>query len=325
MMKKTNIQKVNWMIYKSPLRLLIIVAISIYIAEAVVMAMINSLQHVIKFSELAEVFLDPLMLVLLLSPLLFFFFFRPLLLHIKERKLAEDALRESEKHLHDLSSRLLTIQEQERMRISRELHDELGQSLTLLKLRLRFIEKELSEDRIMLREECENVLDYTDQVIENIRRISRNLSPIILEDCGLTAALKRMVKDFVKHHNIEVFLDVDDIDHLFPQEDRIGLYRILQESLTNICKHSGATVVNAALKEKGERFFCLIEDNGRGFNLNGDHATKGLGLATMKERVRILGGFLDLWSHEGKGTRISFSVPVREEVIRHERISYCSR
>ena len=312
-MRETDKQKTNWMIYKSPLQLLIIIALSIFIAEAVIMVIINTFETSYELPELYETFLNPSILVFLLSPMLFFFFFRPLLLHINERKRVEEALRESKKHLQHLSSQLLAIQEQERTRISRELHDELGQALTLLKLRVRYIEKELPRDRTVLREECENVLTYIDQTIENVRRISHDLSPMILEDCGLSAAINQMVKKFTTHHNIESSLDIGDIDHLLPQKARIIVYRIFQEILTNVGRHSGATSVYAVMKEKNGSFFFMVEDNGKGFDVNevisGNHAAHGLGLATMEERVRMLGGSLDIWSQEGKGTRISFSVP----------------
>lgn len=310
-MREEGAQKVSAISsYKSAVKHMMLVAISIFIIEASVMTVVENL-HIPKW---IEVLLDSVLMVLLLSPVLYFYFFRPLFLHISERKRVEKALQESEKRLQYLSSKLLGIQEQERMRISRELHDELGQSLTLLKLRLRFVEKNLTGDQAMLRDECESILTCIDQTIENVQRISKDLSPMILEDCGLSAAISQMAKKFIEHSNIDVSLDVGDINHLFPKNEHIILYRIFQEALTNAGKHSGATSVHAVLKEENGRFVFLVEDNGRGFNpeqvADKCHGAKGIGLATMKERARMLGGTLDLRSEEGKGTRISFSVPL---------------
>lgn len=308
-MREEDAQKVSAInSYKSAVKHMILVAVSIFIIEASVMTAVETLQ----ISKWIEVPLDSVLTVFLLSPVLFFYFFRPLFLNISERQRVEKELRESEKHLHHLSFQLIGIQELERKRISRELHDELGQALTLLKFRLRFIEKELPGDQ-MLKGEYENILTYIDQTIDNVHRISQDLSPMILEDCGLSAALSQMAKKFIRHSNVDVSLDIGDINHLFPKKDHIIVYRIFQEALTNVGRHSGATSVHTVLKEENGRFVFLVEDNGRGFNPNavvGCLGAEGIGLATMKERARMLGGSLDLWSQEGKGTRISFSAPL---------------
>ena len=118
---------------------------------------------------------------------------------IEERKRAEQMLRESEQQLRSLSYQLMATQEKERKRISRELHDELGQSLTIIKMRLRFIQENLMHDQIVLREECENSMLYINQVIENMRRLSQDLSPSVLEDLGLTVALRWVISNFTKN------------------------------------------------------------------------------------------------------------------------------
>jgi PAS domain S-box-containing protein len=234
---------------------------------------------------------------------------------IAEQKKAEQALQESERQLRSLSSQLLTAQETERRRISRELHDELGQALTVMKLRLRFIEKGLEKNQITIRQDCEDLLGYIDQVIENTRRLSLDLSSSILEDLGLTAALQWLINNFIKNHHIQVTADMMDIDHLFSPDAQTMIYRILQETLNNVGKHAGAKNVSIAIRNHNGRVSLLVEDDGKGFNVTEAmmrHATeRGLGLATMDERARILGGSFDLWSQEGKGTRISFSVPLK--------------
>jgi PAS domain S-box-containing protein len=234
---------------------------------------------------------------------------------ITEQKKAEMALQESEKQLRSLSSQLLTAQETERRRISRELHDELGQALTVMKLRIRFIEKGLEKDQITIRQDCEDLLGYIDQVIENTRRLSLDLSSSILEDLGLTAALQWLTNNLIKNNHITVKMDMMDIDHLFSQDAQTMIYRIIQETLNNIGKHAGAKNVSIAVRNHNGRVSFLVEDDGKGFNMTEAmmrHATeKGLGLATMDERARILGGSFNLWSQEGKGTRISLTIPLK--------------
>ncbi len=235
---------------------------------------------------------------------------------ITEHRKAEDALRESEKQLRYLSSQLLTAQETERRRISKELHDELGQSLTVMKLQLSFIKKELMKDQVKAREECEAISQYIDQVIENVRRLSRDLTPSVLEDVGLSAAIRWLVSNSNKNYHINATLDVVDIDHLFPQNAQIIIYRILQEALTNIGKHAQAKKVSMVIEKHDDGVSFSVEDDGIGFDvlraatINPDE--RGLGLAIMDERARMLGGSLEIWSDKGKGTRISFHIPLEK-------------
>lgn len=232
---------------------------------------------------------------------------------ITQHKQAEEALRESERQLRYLYSQLLVSQETERRRISRELHDELGQALAVLKMQVGFIEKHLREDQAQLREECAQNQQYIDEVIENVRRLSRDLSPYHLEYFGLTATLQRLIGDFTKTSPINVTFNCMNIDHLSQPEAQIALYRIVQESLTNIRKHAEATNASITIDERGDKVIFLIEDDGKGFDVKGDHMTasagKGLGLTIIAERVRMLKGTLDIESEQGKGTRITIAVP----------------
>jgi PAS domain S-box-containing protein len=235
---------------------------------------------------------------------------------ITERKRAEEALRESEKQLRNLSAQLLTAQETERKRISRELHDELGQALTVMKLHMNFIEKNLSEQQADLRKECAKAAEYIDQVIENVRRLSRDLSPTILEDFGLSAAIRWLINNFAKRYTIKVTLDMIDIDALISRDSHTSVYRIVQEALTNIGKHSGAGSVSLTIKRDTSVVWFSIEDDGKGFDAIKTVAKgleeKGLGLATMRGRAEMLGGTLAVRAKEGKGTRISLSIPITE-------------
>lgn len=235
-------------------------------------------------------------------------------LQITERQRVATALRESEIRLHDLSSHLLTAQETERRRVSLELHDELGQSLAVLKLQLRSIEKELPDDQMIQKEECVGALAFIDQILENVRRLSRDLSPSIIEDLGLTAALRWLTEDFARHSNMVVSPEIPDIDALFSPDAQIMLYRLFQEAFTNIGKHAEATGVTARIEKSEKAVSFLIEDDGHGFDLHQvmdrGPSERSMGLAAMNERARMLGGDLEIHTAVGKGTRISLTVPI---------------
>ena len=235
---------------------------------------------------------------------------------VTERKQAEEALRQSERELRFLSSQLLIVQEKERRRLSRELHDELGQALMVLRLKVRSIQRALGTGQASLKGECDEVIAYINEVTENVRRLSRDLSPSILEDLGLSAAIRWLVETSTKHYNIKSSLDMTEVDGLFSPESKITVYRIVQECLTNIAKHAQATHVSIEIGKQDDRVLFSVEDNGKGFDVkeaySQDPGKKGLGLSAMYERARMLGGSLDIWSQEGTGTRITFTVPLDE-------------
>ncbi len=236
-----------------------------------------------------------------------------LLREVEERRQAEEALRESEERLRYLTSQLITAQEKERQYIGLELHDDLGQLLMVLKMRLNAVHKSIPEDAS--RDDLEDVLGFINEIIERVRRLSRNLRPAILKDLGLAAALKLLFEDFRKYHGLDVSVDLDDLEDLFPWETQILIYRIFQESLTNVAKHAGATAVAVSIRNKDGHVAFLVEDNGSGFDLQQvlerTADSRGLGLAAMDERVRMLRGSFHLWSQPGQGTRLSFTIPAQ--------------
>ncbi len=234
---------------------------------------------------------------------------------ITRRRRAEEALWESEQRLRFLTSQLLTAQERERKRISMELHDELGQSLAVLKLQIRAIDRGLDEDQQDLKVECRELLEYLDGVIDNVRRLSRDLSPVVLEDLGLQSALKYLIDGVSKHYTVTHSFEVKDLDQLFPFDAQIIIYRIFQECLTNISKHAGATEVSIAVRKQDDDLVCIaLEDNGAGFDpaevSDRRVAGRGLGLAALNERARMLGGTLEIWSQPGAGTKVTCVIPV---------------
>lgn len=236
-----------------------------------------------------------------------------------ERLQTCEALHKTEKQIEYLSGKLLRAQEVERKRIAMELHDELGQDLSVMKLQIRVVERGLKADQESIREDCEKLLEYIDQVIEEVRRLSLDLSPTVLEDLGLTAALRWLIGNLEKIPKMNITVDVAEIDHLYSENNWITLYRIVQEALTNVAKHSRAENVSVVIRPRDHRVVFSIEDDGEGFDpeqvMMKDASEKGFGLTTLNERVGILGGTLDLWSRKGEGTRITFSLPIENRGV----------
>ncbi len=225
-------------------------------------------------------------------------------------------LKKSEKRLHRLSSDLFSVQENERKRISFELHDELGQSMAALKLQVGSIARRLDDvDPEELRLVCNDMRANINQIIENVRRLARDLSPVVLDDLGLQAAIEYLVNNFSKIYNVEVRFQQADINHLFNEEVQRIIYRILQEALNNIGKHAGAKHVSLVIIEEDRAVRFTVKDDGRGFNvqktLDQKSADKGMGLEAMSERVRILGGKINIVSRPGIDTTVTFTAPIR--------------
>jgi len=241
------------------------------------------------------------------------------IMDISERKKIEEALRESEHMLRFLSTRLLEAGDKERSRISKELHDQLGHDLALLKSRVHSIGKELEDCQDELNAECENLISHIELIIENVRRISRDLMPSILEDLGLFASLQWLVENFSKQHAINITLDMEDIDHLFSREVQVNLYRAFQETFTNISKHANAKAVSVEVKKNGGYITLVVKDDGKGFELNKilnrKINEKGVGLMAMNERMHMMGGTFEVDSIPGKGTTIRFVVPIEEKEV----------
>ena len=235
---------------------------------------------------------------------------------ITEQKHAEEALRESEENLRYLTKQLLTAQEAERQRVSLMLHDELGQALMLFKFQLSAIRDNLRNENSNFAKDCQEVLQYLDGLIDKVRQLSQDLNPPgILAEVGFQASLNYLIEGVVKNYNIQSHkVVIDEIEPLFSKEALINIYRIIQECLINIGRHARASRITVEIKKNGDQVACSIRDNGEGFDSSEAlRLSPGLGLPSMKERVRILGGSFNLWSKPGAGTRVSFKLPVREK------------
>ena len=236
-------------------------------------------------------------------------------------KRAEEELLSRHLEVQRLSGELLNIQESERLRVSKELHDELGQALTLIKLKISLVEANLTRIQGPIKKFCEEACDHVDAAIENMRRLSRDLSPITVETLGITTALRRLSEEFDRAGEIRIAAKIDPIDDLLPLRSAIVLFRIVQEGLNNIVKHSGASEAGLSIRSSGDRIYYELRDNGKGLDLKqkrlAGKAAGGLGLAIMNERVRTLGGSMEIDSREGSGTTLTFTLPVEKETIAH--------
>ena len=225
-------------------------------------------------------------------------------------------LRKSEERLHRLSSDLFSVQENERKRISLELHDELGQSMAALKMQVGSVARRLGDvPKEELKTVCEDMRNNINQIIENVRRLARDLSPVVLDDLGLQAAIEYLVNNFSKIYNVEVRYQQTDINHLFDEDSQRIIYRILQEALTNISKHAQAKHVSLVIEKEDRAIRFSVKDDGCGFNvhktLDLKSTERGMGLEAMSERVRILGGKINIVSRPGIDTTVTFTAPIR--------------
>jgi PAS domain S-box-containing protein len=242
--------------------------------------------------------------------------FQEIIRDITERKRTEEVLKQSEKNMRYLASQLLSAQEDERKRLSRELHDELGHALLALKLQIESVEEQLLSQQVTLKGEVKKILEFINATIEEVRRLYLDLSPGDLEDLGLTTALHSLVDDFSQlQKHIRWNIKLDNLDGLFVLSTQTAIYRIVQEALTNIGRHAKPKNVSLRIKrEKQEASFTIVDD-GVGFDLQKVvNEKRTLGLLTMQERVQILGGTFELWSQENRGAKVSFTIPIPGEV-----------
>ena len=223
-------------------------------------------------------------------------------------ELREREATESRETLRALTHRLEIAREEEARRIAHELHDELGQELTVLKLELENVRRRLGDDEI--RTGLDAMGEAIDESIRSVRRIASELRPGVLDRLGLTAAVEWLARDFEKRASIRTTLRLEDPQTPVDAAVATALFRIIQEALTNVARHARASAIVVELHEEEEAIVLRIGDDGRGFDTAAAGRTS-LGLAGMRERVRRFGGSLEIVSAEGRGTELTASVPHR--------------
>jgi len=227
---------------------------------------------------------------------------------ITDRKMAEQELLASRTQLRELSAYLQVVREEERTRISRELHDELGQSLTAIRIGLSVIETQhgMQDDEWL--KSVSGLKKIADSTVESVQRIAADLRPLILDELGLLPAMDWLLESFSERSAIAYELSLPSTPLAFSREASTAIFRILQESLTNVSRHSQATLVGVALKETKDFITLKITDNGKGIDSSVSRHDS-LGLLGMRERAFMLGGKLKIQSRAGSGTSIEVRIP----------------
>ena len=219
------------------------------------------------------------------------------------------------RQLRDLSAHLQNIREEERMHIAREMHDELGQFLTGLKMDIGWLKKRINDDKesAASKEKLIEMAALVDGAVLFVRKLAAELRPSILDDLGLVAALDWHSQEFTRRFHVEVDFRCEPGDLHVSSLVATGLFRMYQESLTNVARHAGAEKVIARLKLSNDQITLTVRDDGKGFDMKGSDKGKTLGLLGMKERALMIGGKLEIHSSPGKGTTIVIKVPLEME------------
>lgn len=233
---------------------------------------------------------------------------------ITARRRAEDELKDYATHLKSLSRRLVEVQESERKTLARELHDQTGQNLTAINLHLSMIREQFSPlTESAIRARVEDSMALVASTVDAVRNVMSNLRPPVLEDYGLLAGLQWYGEIFSQRAGLPVRISGEEPSPRLAPVAETALFRIAQEALTNVLKHANASRVEIALEGGPQRARLTIIDDGRGFDVAGERrARAGWGLLTMQERVEAVGGFLQLYSTPGCGTRVVVEVPPGE-------------
>jgi PAS domain S-box-containing protein len=227
---------------------------------------------------------------------------------LSEIKRAEQELRASSEQLRNLAAHLLSVREEERARISREVHDELGQSLTAVKMDLAWLAVRLPQRNGPMLKRIRSTRQLADSIIQSIRRISTELRPAVL-DLGLAAAVEWQVQEFQARSGVHCTVRLLTREEVASNAST-AMFRIFQETLTNVARHAKATRAEVVLQKQRDRLVLLIRDNGRGFDQADPSLSKSLGLLGMRERAAILGGRVNISSAPGKGTTVTAWIPL---------------
>ncbi len=216
----------------------------------------------------------------------------------------------TQKELRDLATHLQNIREEERTRIAREIHDELGQQLTGLKMEISWLNKKIKPENIEVSNKLKDALFLIDETVKNVRRIATQLRPSMLDDLGLVSAMEWQSDEFQKRFHIKSDIETNLGNVKINAEKSTAIFRIFQESLTNVLRHSKATAVNTLLTIEDDVLVMTITDNGIGFNEKEINKKKSLGILGMKERTIMLGGSYQISSKENEGVMVLVKLPL---------------
>ena len=230
---------------------------------------------------------------------------------VTERKRTEEELKFSREQLRNLSAYLRSMREEERKNIAREIHDELGQTLTALKMETVWLGNKY-RDQGLLFEKTKSMTKLIDSTIQMVKKISSELRPVLLDDLGLVAAIEWQAGEFQKRAGIQCRVRFSPRDIVVDKALSINIYRILQEALTNVIRHAAATKVEVCLEERDGEIVLTIEDNGRGITREELSDTHAFGLVGMRERASFLGGKARIEGTMNTGTVVSVTFPLKD-------------
>lgn len=228
---------------------------------------------------------------------------------ITERKRAEEAIRKSEEHLRSLTAYIQKVTEIERTNIAREIHDELGQALTVLKIDLSWLRKRLPQDLAAVVQKIDEMSKIIDKTIISVKKISTDLRPGLLDDLGLSAAIEWQAEEFEKRTGIRCSVTIHPEEITFDKDRNTALFRILQETLTNIARHAEATEANINLRLEDGLIELQVKDNGRGIREEEQIGPQSFGLMGMRERAIMFGGNAVIQGTPDGGTIVTVKIP----------------
>ncbi len=234
---------------------------------------------------------------------------------ITERKKAEKKLRDSHYQLRSLAERLQMIREEERAAVSREIHDDLGQVLTALKMDISSLQNKSNVEPSELTDRTGKMLELVNSSIQTVKRIATELRPGILDDLGLFSAIEWLVEEFQNRTKINCQLDIEGEMDIIDDEISIAVFRIFQETITNITRHSNATQTIIKLFCSDKYLMLDVQDNGKGISAEELYGPRSLGILGMRERVHILRGEFEVSGDPGKGTRVTVKIPLQKKEI----------
>jgi len=230
---------------------------------------------------------------------------------ITAKKMAETELNQSQEKLRELYHQLQNAREKERLRISREIHDELGQNITAMKIDLAWLRKTIDPSLTPLHDKLDSMSAITEATLATVRRVSSELRPGILDALGLAAAVEWMVKDFQARSDIQCHLCIKPEEIEASPNLSVDVFRILQEALTNILRHAQASSVAVSLMQMENMIELRVDDNGIGISLEKISQTDSLGHLGIRERLRPYGGVLRISGAPGKGTSVIATFPIQ--------------
>jgi signal transduction histidine kinase len=241
-------------------------------------------------------------------------------LDVTERKLAEEEVKRSREQLRALSARLQEVREEESAVIAREIHDEVGQALTGLKFDLEFIRRRLGQcgdlaERAKIEERIKEMYGTIDAEISVVRKISTHLRTKVLDDLGLVGAIESFAQEFQRRTGIACNVDQYDVEAMelgLDSQRKTAVFRIFQESLTNVRRHAEATRVWVDLRAEDESLILEVRDNGKGIPPEKLKHVDGLGIVGMRERAQAFGGHVEIESEPGEGTSVRVTIPLGE-------------